>query len=82
MDYITFFFASAFICRLIQAKVITRMENAVMSFSFQLQKTRWCKNVIHFRSRVDLCYEIRDEELISTLHNGQLNTVYMTQFYS
>lgn len=50
-----------------------------MILSFQLQKTRWCKSVKYFHSRLALCYEIRDEELICTLHNGQLNTVYMTQ---
>lgn len=39
----------------------------------------WWKSVMYFHSGVDLCYEIGDEELISVLHNGQLNIVYMTQ---
>lgn len=49
-----------------------------MIFGFQLQQTRWCKSVKYFHSRLALCSEIRDE-LIYALHNGQLNTVYMTQ---
>lgn len=55
------------------------MGHAVMIFSFQLQKTRWCKSVKYFHSRVALCEEIRDRELICTLCNEKLNTVYMTQ---
>jgi len=39
VDYIRLFFASALVC-LIQAKVVTRVEDAVTSLSFQLQKIK------------------------------------------
>lgn len=47
--------ASAFICFIIQGKAFTGMGDAVMIFSFQLQKTGWCKSVKYFHSRVALC---------------------------
>lgn len=83
-QYISFFFCQRIhIYLIIQAKVVSRMEDAAMSFIFQLQKAAGsCKSVMYFDNRVYLCYKVRVEELISTLHNGQLNTVYMPQFYS
>lgn len=43
---------------------------------FQLWKTGQHRSITYFHNRVNLCYEIRDK-LICTLHNGQLDAVYV-----
>lgn len=52
------------------------MEGAGIAFTFQLWRTGPDRTVTYSHNRVDLCCEIRDEGLVFTLHNGQLNTVY------
>lgn len=61
---------------IIQPEMDTRMEDAGIAFTFQLWRTGPDRTVTYSHNRVDLCCEIRDEGLVFTLHNGQLNTVY------
>jgi len=61
---------------IIQPEMDTSMEGAGIAFTFQLWRTGPDRTVTYSHNRVDLCCEIRDEGLVFTLHNGQLNTVY------